>query len=160
MSEHGWTVAMASRFYRVPLVDLGTSFRDGSGERRGVLLGSGCGLMMALMDTLPFRYCRDTDDIREILDTESFRSFCQMADEVEGIALAGWFSFSDPTPLVAAFRMLPRAPVYSGGMLLPVSGRCDSLEHFIQRCRERLSHTAYPKRSEHPASLDVASPTG
>jgi hypothetical protein len=122
------TVAQAARMYDVPLIDYGDLFR-------GVLIGSGCGLMMGLMDELPIRYCIDADTMRG----REWRlvEFIRFAERAEGVAVAGWFSYSDPTPLVEALTGSP-APVYSGHIVLPLPGHTSDLREFVERCWERF----------------------
>lgn len=134
---------MASRFYRVPLVDFGTEGWWVWPERRGVLIGSGCGLMVSVMDQVPFRWCVDTDDLRHSRGA-NLQGFLHMAQSLTGfVAVCGWFSYSDPEPLRAAVRALPNpaaCPVYfGGGVLADVPGACYPLQEFIDRCHEVYS---------------------
>ena len=103
-----WTVPMAAKFYRIPLVDYGQS-------RTGVLLGSGAGLMMAVMDQAPIRWCVDTDDLNlaDPLVEERLTSFCRMAHAAPGggVSLVGWFSLHDPEPLRRALAGLEPTPL-------------------------------------------------
>lgn len=138
------TVKHAARLYAMPLIDYGDD-QDAYEDRRGVLLGSGCGLMMGVMDAVPFRWCMDTDELK--LHQNPYRVY-QLTQFVEmvsrapdgGIALAGWFSISDPTPFRTAFAELdPPGIVYAGNVRLGVPGEVSSLEEFIVAARDAVN---------------------
>ncbi len=135
-----WTVKLASRMYSIPLID----YCDGDAlpDRWGVLFGSGCGLMMAVMDEVPFRFCIDTDtlDLRAPGRAYALAQFVTMASCVDegGVALVGSFSISDPAPLRQAFAGLARpGVVYVVDVRLGVPGEVDSLGAFLAAARAR-----------------------
>jgi hypothetical protein len=86
----------------VPLVDYG---REGN----WMLISSGAGIMMAIMDAEPrFRWCVDIDGIR---DTRRFVRWAQWAEHFVGrVAVAGWFSLTDPALLRSAVISLRVPP--------------------------------------------------
>jgi hypothetical protein len=117
-----------SREYYVPLVDYK---RDGG----GLLVGSGCGVMMAAMDALPqFRWCVDIDNIR---DTSRFWRWLPWAESFASrVAVVGWFSITDPTVLRQAIGGMKRRPLaYTPGTDLGAE-HCPTLEEFLRRCGE------------------------
>src|SRR5216117_3249979 len=89
-----------ARMYGVTYSDYADRAGYGYGrEGDGLLVASGCGLMMAVMDACPaLRYCFDTDTQGKnalwadwLICAERYASM---------IVVAGWFSISDPAPLV------------------------------------------------------------
>jgi hypothetical protein len=137
-----WTTSLAAEMYRIPLIDYGPA--DGCESyphRWGVLLGSGCGMMMGIMDEIPFRYCVDVDDMRLKDHPErayQLQQFVYMASKLDGIALAGWFSISNPEPYRLAFADLdPPGVVYAGNVRLGVPGEVSSLQDFLDAARRR-----------------------
>lgn len=128
---------------RDALVDLCEG--DTHPDRWGVLLGSGCGLMMSVLDCVPFRYCIDIDDLKVGTDPARvyrFVQFVTMSNLVHdgGVALAGWFSITPVEPVRAALLELqPAAVVYAGSCRLNVPGEVDSLSEFITRTRARFA---------------------
>jgi hypothetical protein len=119
--------------FNIPLIDY---------ERPsyGLLIGSGAGSMMAIMDaSARFRFALDLDACRGRED--SLRGFIRALDRnrlIDLVALAGWFSITDPKPIAAAVKGLT-APViiYSGaGLARDVFGDIpffDTLEEFLAR---------------------------
>lgn len=82
-------VELCARLTGVPLIDYGR-------PTEGVLVGSGSGLMMALMDVCPnFRWCTEFDNAQN----------ANWIDFIEGVSrhvlvvVAGWFSITDPRAL-------------------------------------------------------------
>lgn len=120
-----FTLEQASRLYGVPLIDY---------ERptaRGLLVSSGSGIMMSVMDKVPtLRWCVDVDLLGP---GARLADFLVMADAlVERIAVCGWFSLTDPTPLRAAVRALGRTPlVYAGHIELGAGRKVPTLGEFI-----------------------------
>jgi hypothetical protein len=104
------------------------------GEHRGgaLLIASGAGVMMAIMDAEPgFRWCCDVDVGGRAVD------FAVLASRRVGlIGLAGWFSLHDP----AAFREILTLPLachviaYGGNVDLG----CAKLEDFLAACAARM----------------------
>lgn len=113
-------VRQAAALARVPLTDYD---RPSS----GLLVSSGAGIMMAVMDAAPaLRWCVDIDGLPARADLEFF---LRLADgDAEPLAVCGWFSITDPTTLRRALGALrARALVYAGNVRLGVKGEMDSL---------------------------------
>jgi len=132
---HEGRLNLCSALFDVPVVD----YRRAS---RGLLIGSGAGVMIAVMDASDrFRYAVDLDQRRG--REERFCDWVLALDRnrlVDLIALAGWFSISDPTMIAATMQQVSTPTiVYSGaglwrekfGNLLLV----ETLEEFLCRCR-------------------------
>jgi hypothetical protein len=131
------TIPEAAKMYRIPLTDFGP---EGWGEypcRRGVLVSSGAGIMSAVMDQVPFRYCVDTDELRGRLHW--LADFMLMAYAVDPmLGVCGWFSYTDPEPLRAALEALPfPAPCYFGNVRVDLPKECVSLYDFVTACWAR-----------------------
>jgi hypothetical protein len=83
---------------------------------RGLLIGSGCGIMMAVMDACGgLRWAIDADDVR-FRDLRGWVHALVRNELVQLVAVAGWFSISDPRPIARAVSGL-NVPVlaYVGG---------------------------------------------
>jgi hypothetical protein len=90
-------------------------------ERQGdsILIASGSGLMMAIMDICPrFKWCLEVDNHRDIASRlpnliNAFDQNCSL----EIIAIAGWFSIDDPKQLMLAQDKIKQSKnfSYSGG---------------------------------------------
>ncbi len=81
-----------------------------------MLLASGSGLMMAIMDAVPeFRWCAELDRGGHALDFALLA-----APHVRAIGLAGWFSISSPAQFLAVIaESLPcRVLSYGGNVRL------------------------------------------
>jgi hypothetical protein len=120
------------------------------GPQRGhsLLLGSGCGLMMAVMDAQPeFRWCADLDRGGHAVDFAIL-----IARSVRMLGLVGWFSISEPRD----FRRLSveslACPVvaYGGNVNLG----CETLQAFLDVCEQLRISTEEPKLAAHRARLD------
>jgi len=101
-------LALCNAIFRIPLTD----YRRAS---YGLLIGSGSGTMMAVMDVCDrFRYAVDIDQCRH----DRLHDWLLAVDRnelVDFIALAGWFSITEPKTIAAAMRHLKTpALVYSG----------------------------------------------
>lgn len=141
MGGHESRLNLVTAIYRIPLTD----YRRAS---YGVLVASGAGIMMALMDACErFRYCVDIDQCRgREEDLVSWVKALDRNELVDLIAVAGWFSITSPKKIADALTAV-RAPaiVYSGAGLgasafsVPVF---DTLEDF-------LGHVANPLRPGH-----------
>jgi len=126
-------LTLCNAIFGIPLIDYHrASF--------GLLIGSGAGSMMAIMDVSPrFRFAVDIDQCRgrEGHMADWLRALDRNA-LVDLVALAGWFSISDPKPIAHALRAL-HVPVlvYSGAGLRRelFSGLAlsDTLEAFLLR---------------------------
>ena len=109
----------------------------------GLLIGSGAGTMMAIMDaSVRFRFALDLDDCRG--REHKLFGFIRALDRnglIDLVALAGWFSITDPKPIAAVLKGLS-APViiYSGAGLAPeVFGDLpfvDTLDDFLARAKQ------------------------
>jgi hypothetical protein len=109
----------------------------------GLLIGSGAGTMMAIMDaSVRFRFALDLDDCRG--REHKLCAFLRALDRnglIDLVALAGWFSITDPKPIAAALKGLS-APViiYSGaGLAREVFGDLplvDTLDDFLVRAKQ------------------------
>jgi hypothetical protein len=85
----------------------------------GVLIASGCGIMMSIMDAVPrFQYCIDVDSFRhnhsrlpQLLS--AFDKNCHF----KVIGIAGWFSLDKPDALRQGQQRITNAQcvTYSGG---------------------------------------------
>lgn len=120
-----FTIEQASRLYGVPLIDYSRP------TARGLLVSSGSGIMMSVMDKVPsLRWCVDVDSLSP---RARLADFLVMADALVGrIAVCGWFSITDPAPLRAAVAALPRAPlVYAGHIELGAGRQLPTLGDFI-----------------------------
>lgn len=137
------TVDQWAKMYRIPLVHYGSL------GRRGVLLGSGAGLMMGIMDTLPARWCLDLDVLgQNPAESIIYRieQFVIGAHAVEGVALAGWFSISNPDPIRRIFANLqPPGVVYAGNVRLGVPGEVDCLDDFMANATELFGLPFIPR---------------
>jgi hypothetical protein len=130
--------------FDVPLIDYGR-------PTYGLLIGSGAGTMMAIMDaSVRFRFALDLDDCRG--REHKLFAFIRALDRnglIELVALAGWFSITDPKPIAAVLKGLS-APViiYSGaGLGREVFGGLpfvDTLDDFLA-CAKQVGLTAAPK---------------
>lgn len=85
-----------------------------------LLIASGSGLMMALMDSVPrFRWCIDIDSHRDIAHrVPTFMSALDLNCQFKAIGVAGWFSVDTPHTLRQGITKVTRAHciAYSGGM--------------------------------------------
>jgi hypothetical protein len=122
--------------FDIPLIDYGR-------PSYGLLIGSGAGTMMAIMDaSARFRFALDLDDCRG--KEHKLFAFIRALDRnglIDLVALAGWFSITDPKPIAGALKDLS-APViiYSGaGLARDVFGDLpfvDTLDDFLARAKQ------------------------
>lgn len=128
-------VTELARFFGVPLID----YRR---ESNGVLVASGCGIMMAAMDEVPcFRWCVDADSMRwggAPWRIEWFMTALDRNTTVELLGVAGWFSLDRPTYLQAGLRTIHRmrTATYSGGAGA-FDGEASSYGEFVARATGR-----------------------
>lgn len=139
-------LAAFARGYRIPLIDYGP---DREGDRAGLLISSGCGTMMAVMDACPaFRWCLDIDAIgQSVQRTSSLTNFLLAAERyVQPLGVVGWFSITDPEPLrrsLRRLRTLGRVLVYTQAARVPGGYEFETLEDFIRAANQpRTSSTA------------------
>ena len=85
-----------------------------------ILIASGSGLMMAIMDAVPrFRWCIDIDSHRDITHrVPTLMSALDINCQFKAIAVAGWFSVDKPHTLQQGISKVTRAHciTYSGGL--------------------------------------------
>lgn len=127
-----FTVAQAARLYGIEVAAEYDEPLLGD-RRRGVLVCSGAGLMMAIMDAAPLRWCVETDTQPKGCDLPSFMEM--VAGIAPPLAVAGWFSLSNPETLRAGIaRVDPaRRVVYSGAGLAVLSAdQHGELEGFVK----------------------------
>ena len=103
-------VIQAARLYAVPLIDYERE------DAYGVLVSSGCGIMMAVMDASPcLRWCVDADRLRGN-PRARIADFLYCASlTADPVVVCGWFSYTDPTELTAAIWKMPIPPLVYGG---------------------------------------------
>jgi hypothetical protein len=101
-----------AKYFGFDLIDY-----DRSGD--SILIASGSGLMMAIMDVCPrFKYCIDIDNFREIANRiPQLISAFDLNCEVNIIGIAGWFSIDNPEQLIIAQKKIKQSEciAYSGG---------------------------------------------
>ena len=116
-------VSRANEYFGVEFIDYGR-------EGRGILISSGCGIGMALMDVLPdCRYFVDTDRYRHrSIDWSSLAAILALSDCY--LVLAGWFSFDK----AQIFDDIERS--FSGKVWRYEGGNTRSLSDFLQSIRE------------------------
>lgn len=101
-----------------------------------ILIASGSGLMMAIMDNCPsFKWCLEVDNFRNISHRipnliTAFDKNCQL----NIIAIAGWFSIDNPKFLVEGQKKIleKKSVCYSGGFNV-FQNECENLEQFITK---------------------------
>jgi len=130
-------VKLAAAIFGIPLAD----YRRSGG---GVLIGSGAGITMAIMDaSARFRFALDMDECRGRDD--ALCSWIRALDRnrlVDLIALAGWFSISDPKKIAGALNSISTPAIaYSGAGLERSAFRVplfDTLEDFLRHVDDPL----------------------
>lgn len=138
--------------YGLPLAD----YRRHSA---GLLIGSGCGIMMAVMDECPcYRWCFDQDEVPGGFDLAGVLAW--LSRYCSPVGLAGWFTVSDPARIAAALRELPVPPlVYAGHRHLGVGAEAASLADFIRLSNAARTPSAEPTTTATPRS-SAARPAG
>ncbi len=135
-----------AKFYGIPLIDYGPG-------RRGLLVGSGCGIMTSVMDVVPFRYCVDTDTLRGF--TFLGELMARVGREETFVACVGWFSHHDPRPLrdacLTAEGYGVHVVTYAGqhGARLGTPGECQTLAGFIAVCRYERARRCFCNADEY-----------
>jgi hypothetical protein len=124
------TPEQVGRLYGVELVDYGEH------RGRGVLVAVGAGLMMAVMDGAPsLRWAVDTGTLRGRKATRLDEFLVAVEHAAKPVALAAWFSITDPTPIRLALERMKAPVVYTGGTPIGFPGECDELGAFFARLR-------------------------
>lgn len=102
----------------------------------GVLIASGCGIMMSIMDAVPrYRYCIDVDSFRQIQSRlPQMLSALDKNCHLKIIGIAGWFSLDKPDALQQSQQRITNAQcvTYSGGYNA-FTNETISLQEFIQQ---------------------------
>lgn len=105
----------------------------------GVLIASGCGIMMSIMDAVPrYRYCIDVDSFRSIQSRlPQMLSALDKNCQLKLIGIAGWFSLDKPDALQQGQTRITKAQciTYSGGYNAFVNEAL-SLQEFIKQSQE------------------------
>lgn len=103
-----FSVAQASSLYRVPVIDYERI------DASGLLVASGSGIMMAVMDAAPsMRWCVDFDSLP--VDS-NLSSFLLLAERVaDPIGICGWFTITHPDRVRELLLGLSVPPVVYGG---------------------------------------------
>lgn len=105
-----------------------------------MLICSGSGLMMALMDAVPrFNYCIDIDNHRDITArVPNLMAGLDLNCGLTLIGVAGWFSVDKPDALIEGITRVKHTQVVS--YLAGVDGPsgCISLNFFIGKCNALL----------------------
>jgi hypothetical protein len=139
------TLEQASNLYAIPLTDYGPS------KGAGLLVSSGCGMMLAIMDCCSMlRWCVDIDGVRD--QRARLADFLLCAEKVVApLAVCGWFSISDPKPLRDALMALAGpVVVYGGNVRFGVPGEAETLERFIRM----ISESATSNSIKRPRTAD------
>ena len=121
----------------------GFQLHDYSRTGDAVLIASGSGLMMAIMDAVPrFRYCIDVDNYRHITSrVPELISAIDLNCNQTLLGIAGWFSVDAPDQLCKGISKIKQTGyvAYSGGYgVFP--NECATLNEFITQC------LAYPNK--------------
>lgn len=112
----------------------GIEFVDYEREGEGVLITSGAGIGMAMMDTLPWlRYMIDLDSYRfKMIDWEAVAVLLSV-HKPKAIVMVGWFTIDRPRAFEAFIKGVIDTPlfVYRGG-------ESQTLGEFISCCLSTL----------------------
>lgn len=115
-----------------------------------MLLSSGSGIMMAVMDVAPeFRWCADVDERGHPLD------FAILINrDVVALGVLGWFSISNPDQFqkIAAATLACQVIAYGGN----VSLGCVSLREFIDAANNLGRRSPEPQLSQDSKVIDRA----
>jgi len=105
----------------------------------GVLIASGCGIMMSIMDAVPrFQYCIDVDSFRENQNRlPQLLSALDKNCDFKLIGIAGWFSLDKPDMLRNGQQRIANAQcvTYSGGYAA-FPNEAQTLKQFIQQAND------------------------
>ena len=119
------SVDSIARMYRIPIIDYAR-------DARGVLVSSGCGIMMAIMDEArTLRWCVDIDELPRENRLHDFMLWLPRL--ARPIAVAGFFSLTDPTPLRMSVAALSDAITYGGAGVSLGGSECSTLRDFLDK---------------------------
>ncbi len=122
------TLEEVARLYAIPLIDY---------ERpsNGLLLSSGCGLMMSVMDAVPeLRYCVDVGPMK----SPRLKDFLLFARRmVSPIGVVAWFSVTSPSKILDACEGLEDVVLYLGHVETSHPGQVPSLADFVRAMAQR-----------------------
>lgn len=119
------TVQTIARAYRVEIFD----FERGDDW---LLVASGCGILMSIMDVEPrFRWCIEVDAWKESHRLHDLLIWLERL--TKRIAIAGWFSISDPEPFRLAVASLKTKPLCYTPPVSIGGDKCESLAEFLAR---------------------------
>lgn len=127
--------AVLCSYFGFDLIDYN---RDGN----GLLISSGAGIMMAIMDAVPnIRWCIDIDSHRQIRSRVPNLMVALDHCELDFIAVAGFFSNDSPVEMAQGIVRLRNTycPQYSGGYKV-FPDESATLAAFIDDCKT----TIYP----------------
>lgn len=144
------TPAAIAAWLGVPLIDYR---RPGD----AVLVSSGCGIMMSIMDQVPrYRWSVDADAMRSLPPwrIEWFITAIDRNTDVPLLGVAGWFSLDDPTYLRAGLEAVRRMRTcsYSGG-IGAFSGEARTLSDFVRASLASELHLPETERPPHRDGL-------
>lgn len=92
-------IELVSKIYKIPIIDYGES----RGE--GVLICTGSGLMMSIMDiNKSIRYCIETKDLINIINAKYW--IMELQSCTPFIIFAGWLSVTKPESIIDLFSLL------------------------------------------------------
>jgi hypothetical protein len=80
---------------------------DYTGNRKGILVAGGTGLMLAIMDVVPIRYCIDGDSLNEKSDAIS-SAILLLARYAPPVFVAGWYTSKSPENMRAGVALAER----------------------------------------------------
>lgn len=102
----------------------------------GLLIASGAGIMMAVMDAVPrFRYCIDIDAHRDINSrVPEWMVAIDQNTDLKVIGVAGWFSIDKPQALQEGIkRVKHKALIAYSGNYKVLENEQETLDGFIHR---------------------------
>jgi len=126
-------INVISKGYRVPVIDY-----ERTGES-SLLISSGSGIMLSLMDELPhLRYCVDIDEI--INPEHRLADWMQwMGRLADQILIVGWFGLGNPKYLLEGLDMLPERRCITYLPLIEYDRHITTktLKDFLDKSKER-----------------------
>lgn len=132
-----FTVEQASRLYRVPTIDYGRP------EATGLLIASGCGLMMSVMDAVSgLRWCVDFDALKPDASLDSFLTVA--APGLSVIGMCGWFTITKPET-IRSVTSREDVIVYGGNVRFGARREATSLRDFVTLLTESVAFLKSPQ---------------